>query len=153
MTALKRFSACISIGLAFLTLQVCTQASEDGGYYLDPAKYVGTWALEDGTKLEKLILNEDTWMYVKGDNILGDFTWYQGGKGKFSITATAINLDLEAIYACPTVETCGWYNKGTPEYFDRVGAASRQESVSYSIMDDTTLAVDLGSGPQVFTKQ
>ncbi len=150
MNTLKRLSARIGIGLVLLSLFVCSQAPEDGGYYLDPDKYEGIWTREDGTQLEKLILEEDTWIYVKGDEILYFFTYYQGGKGTFDITETAINLKLEKIYACPTTETCGWYVKGSNTWGERV--VSEQKSVPYSLTD-TTLTVDLGSGPQDFTKQ
>ena len=149
MNTLKRLGAGIGIGLVLLSLLVCSQAPGDGGYYLDPAKYVGTWTLENGTELKKLILTEDTWIYVHGDQILPTFSYYQGGKGTFDITETAINLNLDAIYACPSYATCAWYAKGSGVYNDRVSSA--QESVPYSITD-TTLTVDLGSGPQEFTK-
>ena len=153
MKTLKRLSAGIGIGLVLLSLFVCSQAPEDGGYYLDPDKYVGTWTLETGEKLEKLILTEDAWIYVKGNEHTTNqgpvFVYDQGGKGTFEITQTTINLNLDEIWACTSASYCGWYAKGTTEYDAR--AFFQQETVPYTITD-TTLTVTLGSGPQAFTK-
>ena len=149
MKTLTTVGVCICIGIVLLSLLVC---SED--FYLDPAKYEGTWTLENGTKLEKLILTEDTWIYVKGNEHSTNqgpvFVYDQGGKGAFEITRTTLNLNLDEIWACTPSLFCGWYAKGTPEYDAR--AFFEQESVPYTITD-TTLTVDLGSVAQVFTKQ
>ena len=150
MSGWKRVAAGMFTGLILLSLAVCSQRSDNGGYYLDPAKYVGTWTLESGTMLEKLILTEDTWIYIKGDEVFDTFCYYQGGTGTFEITATTIDLQVNEIFACPDSNSCAWYAKGSGEYTDRV--VSEQESVPYAITD-TTLTLDLGSGPQEFTKQ
>ena len=150
MSGLKRVAAGIFTGLILLSLSVCSQKSDNGGYYLDPVKYVGTWTIESGTMLEKLILTEDTWIYLKGDEVFDTFCYYQGGTGTLEITATTINLQINEIFACPNPDGCAWYSKSTQEYTDRV--ISDQESVPYSITD-TTLTLDLGSGPQEFTRK
>ena len=150
MSTFKRAAAGFLTGIILLSLIVCSQQPGNGGFYLDPAKYTGTWTLESGTMLEKLILTEDSWIYVKGDEVLASFCYYQGGTGTFEITETTIDLEIDKIFACPDSLSCAWYAKGSLEYDDRV--VSDQQSVPYSLTD-TSLTLDLGSGPQVFTKQ
>ena len=53
---MKKLGVVLGIGFFLLSLLVCSRTPE-GGYYLDPDKYVRTWTLENGTELQKIILS------------------------------------------------------------------------------------------------
>lgn len=157
MQSWKRVAVYVGAGIILLVLAACSKApiGTDEAQPLDPSRYVGTWTHQSGTALEKLVLTEDSWLFVKGDTLdfpygRQAFVYYQGGRGSLTAHATQIDLTLDAVWAPSDSASFSWFAKGTPTYEAR--ALFEQKTLPFGITD-TEITLDLGWGPQTYVRQ